>query len=270
MNQNAKYEKVPKIENNFCVKLRTYSHLSRLSPHWHEHTELLFFLDGKCDFICGGKAFSVNAGDLVVVNSAEVHSFVSKDTPEYICVIIYPEFFSDVEFLNVQLENIIRGDKHIESLFLQMQKEYAGQAPGYDMMIKGCAYSLMTYLLRTYSTVQLSKRELEKHNTSLERLNLIMEYISSHYHEKITSAMLADMLYINENHFCRFFKGAVGKTPIEYLNEFRIEKATVFLAKTDDSIATVAKNCGFDDINYFSRTFKRINGISPTEYRRKA
>ena len=65
-------------------------------------------------------------------------------------------------------------------------------------------------------------------------------------------------------------KKAVGKSATEYINEYRIEKASILLKNTDESVSRVATDVGYDDLNYFSRIFKRIMGMSPVKYRAAA
>ena len=263
------YENIAPIENNFTVKFRTYLGRTSLFSHWHEHIELLLFLDGSCDFITGGKTFSVEKNDFIIVNSTEVHSFTATPLVDHICILIYPEFFSDIKFPSIQFRNLIRNDEFIVSLITEMYDEYSRNDIGSDMLLKSHAYKLMAYLLRNYAVSHMSQRDIATQNAKLARLGLIVEYISNNYQKKITTSQLAEMTYLNENHFCRFFKKAVGKTVSEYINEYRVERAAVLLSATDASVTDVANAVGFDDINYFSRIFKRTKGISPTEYRKK-
>lgn len=65
-----------------------------------------------------------------------------------------------------------------------------------------------------------------------------------------------------------FFKSMTGKTPIEYLNEYRIEKACHKLRYTDMPVTDIAFSCGFSDLSYFIKTFKRLKGVSPGKYRK--
>jgi hypothetical protein len=67
---------------------------------------------------------------------------------------------------------------------------------------------------------------------------------------------------------CRFFKKMTGRSALAYVNEYRIEKATVLLTKTDEPIGEIAESVGFDDLNYFSRVFKKVKKCSPGEYRK--
>lgn len=263
------YEKVPLLENNFTVKFMEFSNSTYLSPHWHEHIELLYFLSGKCSFTCNGKVFPVRANDFVVVNNSEIHSYIASENVSYFCILIYPEFFHDVNFnTKTLIDNIIHNDKFIREIIIKMYSEYASAEKGSDMVLKGMAYQLMAYLFRNFVSTHLSDKETYLNASKLERINTILDYISKHYQEKISTLELAKLCYISEGHLCRFFKNNIGKSATEYINEFRIEKAAVMLINTDESITNIATEVGFEDMNYFSRTFKKIRKESPMEYRK--
>ena len=75
---------------------------------------------------------------------------------------------------------------------------------------------------------------------------------------------------MNEQYFCRYFKKNIGKTITEYINMIRVEKAATALAETEDKIIDIASACGFDNIGYFIRRFKKEKGMTPSEYRKKS
>ncbi len=261
------YEKIPSQKNNYTVKIALYGTETALLPHWHEHIELLYFFRGEGEVICDGKKYDVRAGDLIVVNSTEIHSFIPRCRLEYICILIFPEFFSDVQYENLQIESHIRGDSAVDSYICEINREYTRDESGRDMMLKGYTYSLMAHLMRHHTYSVLSKREHDARETRLRRLDTVMEYISENYTDRITTRALSEMCYLSEEHFCRFFKKAVGKSATEYINEYRIEKASILLKNTDESVSRVAADVGYDDLNYFSRIFKRLMGMSPVKYR---
>ena len=68
-------------------------------------------------------------------------------------------------------------------------------------------------------------------------------------------------------YFCRLFKQYTGKTPIEYLNNYRIEQAAKLLIETNDSITDIAFDCGFENTSYFIRKFKAQKSATPKQYR---
>ena len=79
---------------------------------------------------------------------------------------------------------------------------------------------------------------------------------------------MAEAAEMSPKYFCYFFKEMTAKTPVEYLNGYRIEKATKMLLNTNDSVTDVAYSCGFNDLSYFIKTFKQIKGITPAKFRK--
>ena len=71
---------------------------------------------------------------------------------------------------------------------------------------------------------------------------------------------------MNEKYLCRFFKDYTSRTPIDYINNLRIEAACHELTSGDMTITEAAIECGFNDISYFSKMFKKYKGITPREY----
>jgi len=97
----------------------------------------------------------------------------------------------------------------------------------------------------------------------------VEDFVSQNYQNKISTAHLSKIFYMSESHFCRLFKKTVGISPIDYINEYRVGKAELLLQKTDLPIITIAAEVGFEDANYFSRVFRKIKKLSPSEYRRR-
>ncbi len=261
------YETIPPEKNDFTLRFRYFERRTSLIPHWHEHIELLFFLKGGCKFVAGGKTFDVSAGDLAIVNSSEVHSFTSNTLTDYYCLIIYPAFFSDVEAGELCFQNLIKGDGYIKDAFCEINEAHASCEVGSDMMQKSHAYRLMAYLMKNYRTERMSEGAREAHNRYIALLDRVKSYIAANYQRHISTEELAGICYFSIEYFCRFFKRMTGRTALAYINEYRTEKAAVLLAETDDPIGEVGAKVGFEDLNYFSRVFKKIKKCSPSEYR---
>ena len=262
------YENVPPLKNNFTVKIKEYIQYATLIAHWHEHIELLYFLDGGCEMLVGGEKFSAEAGDLAVVNSSEVHSFVAKGSVRYLCVLIYPAFFSDVDVRGVRIRSHIQKDDFIGRLFSDMWQEARRADAGADMMLKSHTYSLMAYLVRNFSVPRLTDAEYLKEARQLKRLSSVMDIINTSYSDHLSTRELAAATYMTESHFCRFFKSMTGVSVVRYINDLRVERAAVLLSGTQDPVSQIAAAVGFEDVNYFARIFRALRGQSPTEYRK--
>ena len=101
------YEKVAPLEKDFSVNFFCSAGGSYL--HWHEHLELLFFLTDAERVFCGDTTYRVKAGDLIIVNSGELHATYSG---KFYCMRLTPAFFADVHFENVLLSPLVLSLSH--------------------------------------------------------------------------------------------------------------------------------------------------------------
>ena len=259
------YENTTRQENDLSVKFRPYTS-TRFMPHWHEHIELLYFVHGGGTVTLDGRQLTVAAGDLAVANGAVIHSFTASCPTEYYCVHLYHPFVADVSLSSAVLEPLVRQDDEVGACFRALYREYTDGGVGSDMMQKSILYRLMTHLLRNYGT-RTEEVDAAARRLMLTRFASVVQYVDRHYKEAISTRRLAEMCYLSEGHFCRFFKAATGKTPLAYINEYRVDRAALLLRRTDSSITEVALATGFPDVNYFSRVFRKVRGMSPSAYR---
>lgn len=94
-----------------------------------------------------------------------------------------------------------------------------------------------------------------------------LKYIESHYNENISMDEVAKNVNISYHYFSKMFKQQTGKSFTDYLTDLRIEKSMFMLEKTQKSIKDISLELGYNDSNYFCKIFKRITGLTPTEYR---
>lgn len=134
-----------------------------------------------------------------------------------------------------------------------------------DMQIYGKLVELLTLLMQESwhpGTTRVT-------NAKKQNLQEIKEYLDAHYSEKITLDDLAERFYINKFYLTRVFKEQFGQSVTNYLVQLRITQAKRMLRFTDRSIEAIAQDCGWSDANYFSRLFKKVEGIPPGEFRRQ-
>jgi AraC-type DNA-binding domain-containing proteins len=94
------------------------------------------------------------------------------------------------------------------------------------------------------------------------------EFVAANYARDISVPEVARAVYLSPNYFSTIFKEVTGRGFSEYLSEVRIEQGRRMLRETDEPIKTIVEAIGYKDYNYFNRTFKRLMGVPPAEYRR--
>ena len=99
-------------------------------------------------------------------------------------------------------------------------------------------------------------------------ISKIKKYIDDNYSEEMSLQFVADKFHLNKNYFCQYFKKETNKNFIDYLTEVRIEKAKKLLKLENMSSTEVAEKVGFSNVNYFVRVFKKVTGVSITEYKK--
>ena len=110
-----------------------------------------------------------------------------------------------------------------------------------------------------------SKRE----ERSTDTIEIAKKYISDNFSSEISLDDVSRIVNISPYYFSKLFKEATGENFIEYLTNIRIEKAKDLLLNSDMSMKEICAMCGYQDPNYFSRTFKKNVGFTPTEYKEK-
>ena len=91
-------------------------------------------------------------------------------------------------------------------------------------------------------------------------------FIDHHYAENIDVGAIADQAYFSKYHFLRLFKSIYGKTPHQYLTNYRIEQAKKMLSNSQRGKLDIALSCGFADQAHFTRVFKKVVGITPKQF----
>lgn len=110
----------------------------------------------------------------------------------------------------------------------------------------------------------------EKQTVVDERIAKVIDYIQRNIYQEISIPKLAEIACVSEDHFIRLFRTETNTTPLQFVNNLKIEKAQLLLLTSKEPIKNIATNLSFFDTSYFNRIFKKFTGFTPVEYRRKA
>lgn len=104
---------------------------------------------------------------------------------------------------------------------------------------------------------------------TMQRLLPVFRYIDEHLGEEIHNDDLAQLLYLSPKYFCNLFAELTGVPPVAYVNQRRVLRAKERLLLSSEAVKTIAKEVGFSDPLYFTRVFRKLEGISPQQYRER-
>ncbi|MDO5602739.1 MAG: helix-turn-helix domain-containing protein, partial [Oscillospiraceae bacterium] len=231
-------------------------------------TELFYVVGGRGMFRLEDETFPLEADDLLVVGPNVEHTEmgVANDPLEYIVLGIEGlEFvFSGEDTRCARLPyREYRGDTLLclDLMLREMEKKAESHADICQRLLE----ILILQLIRNSScavTPAASRR-------SSRECAVVKRYIDQNYRENITLDMLAQLTHMNKYYLVHVFNRENGKSPISYLIDRRIRESMHLLANTDHSLSEISQMLGFSSQSYFSQSFKKSQGVTPNEYRRR-
>lgn len=155
-----------------------------------------------------------------------------------------------------------------EALLSEIYRTAGSESYIRDMELDDLLRRLVLLLMR--ETVHPESWQSEKAGNRATRMDMgsVKEYVDAHYTERIRLEELAARFYLNKSYMMRCFKEQYGTTILAYVNQQRVTKAKELLRFTNETVEAIAIDCGFEP-NYFARTFKKLEGMPPSEYRAK-
>lgn len=253
------------------IRVRKFiNYNSKARIHWHDEIEIMYFTGGDGVLSCNLQEYNVKKGDIVFVNGKELHSgCVSGNDTAYYCFQVNTDFFHNLIGKEYVIFQNIFSDNECAALLDKIIKET--QSDSFDSLIetKKLMYEFFALVGEKYVNTVLSEIEYKKQFKRLDTFNSVMEYLDAHFNEDLNVDALSKQFFMSPSYFAHMFKARANRSVIEYVNEIRVSHAKSLLEKESLAIGEIACRVGFNDINYFSRKFKAITGMTPSEYRKK-
>lgn len=230
--------------------------------NWHTNVEIIYCLNGSGEVLCGTKRIQITKGDMVIINSELLHNLIPKTFLEYWCLIIDDSFCHQNGIMpeKIYFDDFIRS-KTAEAVFNEVIKAYNSEEPLKMTRIRHATLGLILYLCENHAQ---DVNYLKPSDENLDRVKEIMLYIKKHYTEKLTLDGIAEKMNISKYYLAHEFKRFTDQTVFEYINILRCTKAKS-LIKSGMSVSAAALSTGFENMSYFSRTYKRYISILPSE-----
>lgn len=247
-----------------------YEHDWHCTLHTHQCVEIFYILKGSGSFRVEGTSFPISHDNVVVINSGVAHTEVSsaQEPLEYMVLGVNGNDF----LLGGQQDHrycILTDPSSTRPLLPcleQIALEVSQKKEHYQDVVQHIFQVLAIQMLRSQSASSFTS---ERGNVN-PKCAQIKRYIDDHYKEDITVDTLANVAFLSRSYLIHIFTKEYGEPPISYLVKRRVEESRYLLAKTDYSILEIGLMVGFTSGSYFSQSFRRLEGISPKEFRRRA
>lgn len=257
------------------------------SPHKIDVVLLSFIIKGQGVHIMDGESFPENGTSLSITHYDSNHTIITDDNGMEIinimldltrnCLPELPEplasVLPDILPLHPSFDNSLTRMRRIRfddpdpviELVMRLHRELSEKRPGYAVAALDLFRVFLIECVRQVMRTGITGAN--RNIPSLPNLHKVRLYIDANYHKPLSLAELAGVGGLSENYLCRLFKEYTGRTIFTYIIERRIQNAIVQLISSRKKIIAVAFDCGFNDLSYFNRCFKKIIGKSPRDYR---
>lgn len=249
--------------------------LRALKPHISKRTELLSYLffivlEGSGELAYQNRTYALKAGDCVFIDCSQAyyHKTAANDLWKLGWVHFYGPNMRQIYEKYEKRGGLPVFDAGIKlgnyrQLLQEVYMVAASSDYVRDMKINEKLSGLLSLLME--SSWQGEVEEVAKKRKRLEE---IRDYLDLHYREEITLEKLEKLFFINRYYMARAYKEQYGTTINHYILEKRVTAAKELLRFSDMNIEAVAEACGVADANYFSRMFRKIEGITPGNFRK--
>ena len=252
-------------------KLYTRPKLPTWRPRGRVDFQLIFIAAGKAHFHFNNdeEETIVHAGHMVLYRPKEPqkYEYYAKDKPE-----VYWVHFTGNNVTNLLRSYGLTNDKMVFHCGSSSEYQYLFRAMINELQMCQDSYSEMLemYLRQIFIKLQRyfnNSIRIDNSRTA-ETIDMAIAYFNEHYSESISIEEYAEKNHVSTSWFIRNFKLYVGSTPMQFILQKRICNAEALLLNTEYNINEIAQIVGYDNALYFSRMFKKIKGISPSEYRK--
>ncbi|MFS7401802.1 AraC family transcriptional regulator [Carnobacterium maltaromaticum] len=283
------YLEIPELNEHFLFRSFVNEGDILVYPHWHKEIEIIYVKEGNVNIGVNDVPIQLKRDDIYFINGGDVHYFLASPESERIVIQFDLSFFQDISSLektNKEMRNLFSSIVQASSLWSQeiadqmrqllmtVHEENNERKSGYRYVIKAKMFEMLAILSRevpqneNWNDQVREEISSTKQMENLERLDKIFMYIEAHYQDTITLNDISAYMGFSSFYFTKFFKKNTGTTFIQFLTEYRLNKAKWILLNEDATVTEVAERTGFSSVKTFHHQFKDLMGISPLKYKK--
>lgn len=255
--------------------------------HWHEEYELSVMQKGEVPFSVGTDNITLKEGDVIFINTGILHAQSTSQASGTFCKrdivfhgrLIYGSKYS--VFWHRYVAPVAKAGVTLPYLHLRRDVPWEAAAIRHALEVLrlveerpgGYEFDIRYHLSKIFVLISENIQRLEQIRDAenfqeLLHAKKMLGFIQENYPENITLKDLARCSSLCEREVQRTFQNIIHQSPIQYLIQYRIEKACQMLDSGESSIIEISNSCGFSSPSYFSKTFKKLIGCQPREYRK--
>ncbi len=247
--------------------------------HWHTYFEVIRIIFGTFHLTLDNETKEYRQGDIIFITSGMLHGGGGEDCvyesvvfdlqilmkPNHACTRALQDVMDQKIIVNTLLSE---RSAAVSTIVRDLCLALSCRRTGSEFMIQGYLYQLFGVIFeeRLYEECPSESAASGR----LYSIKKVLAYISENYASNISLDCLAKIAGMNPKYFCQYFRSMTDRTPINYLNYYRIECACEMLAKQNVSIKQVAVSCGFNDESYFIKMFQKYKGTTPKRFMKQA
>ena len=274
------YYEYPNMNSSFPFYMKKKQH-THVPSHRHDFLEFTLVTEGQGVEIINGVTHNMKPGTLIFLLPYQVHEIHAEPNAPlsmYVCNF-------DISVLNKDgrkengMQTLVTGGRddalpyvqagerefaELNRIFERMMSEFVSSQPWRIVMIKAKLFEALVLFDRMRSREQPAVHQLNSDNSSIWE---VVHYVHHHYREPLTLGGLAGRFHFSPSHLSELFKGHTGQNFIDFLHELRIRHACSLLQSTEMSVSDIAMEVGFGSFQSFSRSFRKIKRMTPTEYK---
>ena len=262
--------------------------------HWHEPIEIIYLEQDSYQIDITMTITHLKSPCFCFINSGELHA-IASDSDQYLeqAVVFSPELLTfaapdptQEQFLLPLTEHKLSfpsflGPDHpafsevqqeffrIRSIFFRENRFHSDQFTIENPISQLRLKASLLNIIGTLAEHALLTSNEPVRNPRVELLKTVISYIRQNYQQPLSLGELAALAAMNEQYFCRFFKKALGKTPVSYINSFRIQHAATLLCTTELPVTEICLESGFNNLGHFMKEFKKATRFTPLQFRRQ-
>ncbi len=236
-------------------------------PNGYPHFQWLQVIAGSGELHVGDQKMTVRAGQGFCLFPNEQHQYFSIQEPWEVFWMSFRGDLSDKLFRQAGItQSGVYSTADHDMIVTHMKNIFAMTQSGRSFLGLECSKLVYMFLLDLMKVILVSSHSVEQ---SYLKLHPVLQYIESHYNGLITIKDLASCIDVTPQYLCLLFKKALKMRPMEYVNRERVNRSKELMFRESDiKMHEIAHRVGFDSPSYFSSVFRRLEGLSPEQFKK--